>query len=128
MTAERVHDLERLLSRVALVTGMAVLAVVAVTTNRLPPPIWGLGIVIALVTAKLVVLGLGIRAKWAAWPAVALELVALLALSALVLSGQRLDFSETSAFLFIAPVGALLLGSNIVRRRAAFAQDEESEG
>lgn len=127
MTAERVQFLERILSRAALLLGMAVLAGVAVASNRLPPPTWALGILGGLLVAKLVVLTLGIRARWAAWPAVAMELVALAAVGALVALGKRIDFGEGSAFLFVAPVGALLLGATFVRRRAASMEDATIE-
>lgn len=127
MTAERVQGLERILSRAAMLIGMAVLAGVAVASNRLPPPSWALGILGGLLLAKLVVLTLGIRARWAAWPAVAMELLALSGVGALVVMGKRLDLGETSAFLYVAPVGALLIGATLIRRRAALSEGESAE-
>lgn len=125
MTAEQVGRLERILSRAVLLVGLGALAAVAVISGRIPPPGWTLVLLGGILVAKLLVLLLGLRARWRMWPAIALELAAIGAVAGVVVSGRRLPVTEAGGLLVVIPVALLLGAAYALRWRVQRTEPDE---
>jgi len=106
---------EKVVSRVAAVAVLGGLAGYLVVTGDRAPVNLALGLIGVFALAKLLVLAVGLKQKWAAWPAVVLELLAFLAVGRIVYAGPQ--GPETVAIAVI--VAVLLLAAAFLRRRAA---------
>lgn len=105
--------LERTLSRGVAVVGLAVLILVmAFSEDHKASAAVPLAVVGVFLLAKLVVLALGVRQRWPAWPAVALEIAALSVVAYVVQA-------RTLATLTVVLVAVLLVGAGVWRRRVS---------
>ncbi len=115
-----VAQVERWLSRAVAVVGVATLGIAALIAQPGHAPIWApLALVAVFGAVKVVVLVIGIRQRWPAWPAVAGDIAAVALLGYMVKSNNM----STAAVLAIV---FLLMVSRYWRRRAL--QDAPVEG
>ena len=119
-----VGRLEKVASRVAAVCVIGGLAGYLLVTGDRAPVGLALGLVGIFALAKLLVLVVGLKERWPAWPAVALELVAIGGVARVVAVGPQ--GSETVAL--AVGIALLLGGAALVRRRAVRAAEADSEG
>lgn len=110
-------DVERLEKVVGRVAGLAVIGGLAgylmFTGGRAPVSLM-LGLVGFFAVGKLVVLAVGVQQKWAAWPAVLLELFAFGAVAYVVFE----DPPQSRTVVAVVVVALLLMSAAFVRRRA----------
>lgn len=122
---ERLHGLWRLqrleqnLSRGILLMGMALLAVVAVSSERFPDLRWVLVVLAVMMAGKLLILVLGRQLAWKGWPALLLETLALGGAGFLASRGQlKFEPSEPAFMVSLLALAALMLGARFIRWRA----------
>lgn len=106
---------EKVVSRVSAVAVLGGLAGYLVFTGDRAPVNLALGLVGVFALAKLLVLIVGLKQKWAAWPAVVLELLAFLAVGRIVYAGPQ----GPGTVVIAVVVAGLLLSAALLRRRAA---------
>lgn len=117
-----VARIERVVGRVAGLAVIGALAGYMLLMGGRAPLALVLGLVGVFALGKVLVLVLGVRQKWAAWPAVLLELLAFATVAFVLYKEPR----ESGMTLGILAVALLLIGAALVRRRAR-ARDVSTE-
>ncbi len=117
---ERVERWDRWSSRLLFLGGLIALAIGAMVTtgHRLPVSLL-LGWIAAFMAVKVGLLFLAARAKWRAWPALALETAAFGAVGYIVLKGLPLALDASRSLGLVVLSAACLIGAGMLRRRAA---------